>query len=62
MRANNAGLNLSRLIEGEPLAAYFLSILECVYANGVRPTPPWLRAAQELSTAAPPTVMKANLS
>jgi glycosyltransferase involved in cell wall biosynthesis len=52
----------SRRIEGEPLAAYFLSILECVYANGVRPTPPWLCASRDFSTGAPPTQMKPNLA
>jgi glycosyltransferase involved in cell wall biosynthesis len=39
----------SRAIEGESFASYFLSILDCVYSNAPRPTPPWLRAAQELS-------------
>ena len=52
----------SRLIEGEALAAYFLSILECVYAKDVRPTPPWLCAAHEFSTGAPPTQMKTNIA
>ena len=32
----------SRSIEGESLAAYFLSIMDCVYANGRRPMPPWV--------------------
>jgi glycosyltransferase involved in cell wall biosynthesis len=51
--ATNRIRHWSRLIEGESLASYFMSILECVYANGVRPTPPWLHATQEFPLGEP---------
>jgi glycosyltransferase involved in cell wall biosynthesis len=43
--------NWSSLIEGKSLAAYFLSILNFVYANDERPVPPWLRADQNFAIA-----------
>jgi glycosyltransferase involved in cell wall biosynthesis len=54
--------NWSSAIEGESFAAYFLSILDCVYSNATRPTPPYLRPAQELSTGAGPSLMKESSS
>jgi len=43
----------SSCIDGESLAAYFCSIMECVYENGGRPTPPWLDPGQDRSTVTP---------
>lgn len=53
--------NWSSAIEGDSLAAYFLSILDCVYSNAARPIPPWLRPAQE-PMGAPPSLMRASSS
>jgi glycosyltransferase involved in cell wall biosynthesis len=37
----------SGCIEGESLATYFWSILDCVFGNSGRPTPPWIDAGRD---------------
>ena len=46
----------SSCIEGESLAAYFWSIMDCVYGDGGRPTPPWLDPGRDRSTGTPRTI------